>query len=114
MDWLLYKRNSKLVQKGAGKMNERILNMILDEIEKLDALEENELSHADNLMMIKALYADLKEGKGSGFKYLKSKVENLMFKSGAARYHISVFTKEEAEKEAEYLKLMDKFYGRES
>lgn len=92
-------------------MDDRVLTMMLNDIERLEGLEkEYELKSPENIITIKALYEDFKEINEPGSNYIKSKVENLMFKSGAARAYVSVFTEDEIEMEERFVKVFDEFY----
>lgn len=87
-------------------MNDRIFNMILDQIERLESLDESRLRETNNICTIKALYEDIKEIKEPGFNFLRSRVEQLMFRSGTMRCYVQFFVKGQEEEEEEFIKLI--------
>jgi len=84
-------------------MNERILNMILDEIERLKSLDR---LNTNDTTEIKALYEDVKLIKGPGFNFLQNQVEQLLVKSGAMRAYVQYFQKGHEKEEKEYVTLV--------
>lgn len=83
---------------------ERIHNMILDDIVRMESIE---ILEYEDINLLKSLYTHSIVQEDP---YLKSKTQNLMLKNNVARQYITVFVEGDDEREREYNEFMERFY----